>query len=102
MTTTIILLIITSIFNIIDYCQTAYAIGLFGLGVELNPIGRLMFAADCGWLKLIIMPILLLALGLIIKADKRLSWEAWLVTILYLIVIINNFYMLIRAGVFFF
>jgi hypothetical protein len=69
---TIILLIFIYLFNIIDYCQTVYAINLFGLGVELNPIARFFFEHDCEVLsKLVFVPVVLVIMGIIIHFDKR-------------------------------
>lgn len=90
----IILLIATSILNVIDYLQTTYAVQLLGVKVEANPIGRFLFKYNCEWIKLIIVPILLAVIGLVIKVDKRYAWVAWLLLIFYIAVVVNNFVIL--------
>ena len=98
---TIILLTITGVLNIVDYFQTIYAVQFFGLGVELNPIAHFLFNANCEWIKLIIVPIMLIILGFAIKTNKSMSWTAWVLAILYLVVVINNFSVLMQLGIMF-
>lgn len=89
----IILLVLIYILNIIDYFQTIYAIQLFGIGVELNPIGRFMLENECAWIvKFIGVPILLTAIGFIIKYDKKQSWAVYFLLTMFLFLVIHNFY----------
>lgn len=96
----VILLIITYIFNLIDYWQTTYAVQIFGLGVEANPVVRFLFEHNCaGIAKFIIPAILLICLGFIIKAERGLIWTAYLSFTIYLFVIIHNFIMFMKMGI---
>lgn len=100
MTIAIILLIIIYIFNIIDYCQTIYAIQHFGIGIEANPIARFWFKHNCaGEIKLIGMAIILIIFGFIIKYDKKQIWVIYFLVIFYLFVITRNFMILIKLGI---
>lgn len=93
------LLIIIYVLNLIDYFQTAYTISLFGIGVELNPIGRWLFSIGCAWVpKIIIVPMLLVIMGLIIWKYRELSWEIYLLLIFYILVVINNFNIMLELG----
>ncbi len=101
MTLQIILLILIYILNIIDYFQTIYAIQLFGIGVEINPIGRFMLENECAWIfKFIGVPILLTAIGFIIKYDKNKVWAVYFLLTVFLFVVIHNFYQLAQMGIF--
>ena len=96
---TIVLLIITYIFNLIDYLQTAYAIKHFGLEVELNPIARFLFEHDCASVFKIIVPaILLISLGFIVKIERKQIWNVYIICMLYFLLIMHNFAMLIKMG----
>lgn len=100
MTTTIILLIVTFILNLIDYWQTIYGTHLFGIGIELNPIGRFLLTHNYVWVgKLIAVPLALIGLGLIIKSERKHIWAAYLLVIWFLIIVINNFIVLYQLGV---
>jgi hypothetical protein len=100
MTIPIILLAVLCFLNVVDYVQTVYAIQLFGLGVELNPIIRFLFEKNCEWIKLVIAPILAVTMGLIIKLDKNQIWVVWVLLALYLGIVVNNFIVLIQMGAF--
>lgn len=98
---TLILLVAIYVLNLIDYGQTVYAIHLAGLQVEANPIGRFLFENNYEWVaKFIVLPLLLIALGLIIKTDKRFIWGAWWLLIHFTIVVIHNFIVLIQMNTF--
>ena len=89
------LLIIIYVLNIIDYIQTIYATRIFGINVELNPIGRYLLANNSAWtMKLVGVPIILVLLGFIIKQDKRQKWSLYFLLIVFIITIINNYIML--------
>ena len=93
----IISLIITCILNFVDYWQTVYAIQLYGLGVELNPIARFLLSGDYGWIaKLIVVPTMLTVMGITIRAERRMSWAAYVSLIYYICIVINNFVVLSR------
>lgn len=97
----IILLIITYIFNIIDYFQTIYAIQHFGIGIEANPVARFLFEHNCASeVKLIGVAIMLIIFGFIIKYDKKQAWVAYVLVAFYLFVITRNFIILAKLGVF--
>lgn len=99
MTTTIIFLIATHILSLIDYYQTVYAIQLFGIGIEANPIARFLFENNYAWaVKLIIMPIILTIIGVITKIDKNQRWAVYLLFTIYFSIVLNNFLMLMRVG----
>ena len=99
---TIILLILTYILNLIDYCQTMYAIQLFGLQIELNPIARWLFEHNCATLvKLIVPAITLVSLGFVVKADRKLVWAVYVLFTIYCLVVLHNFAMAIKAGILF-
>lgn len=95
----IILLLLAYIFNLIDCWQTLCAVEAFGLRVEANPIARWLFEHDCAVEVKIILPAMLFTLiGIIVKFEKRHIWAAWFITILYFIVVINNFITLSKLG----
>lgn len=95
------LLIVIYILNLIDYCQTAYAIQHFGLGVEINPIMRFIFRHNCEIVFKVILPaILLIALGFIVKVDRKQIWKVYFLAALYFLLITHNFVMLAKMGVF--
>ena len=91
MITAIILLIIVYALNIIDYIETLYVINRFGIGVEVNPIGRFLFENNLAWaVKIIVMPIILALMGFLIKIDKRNIWVAYILLCVYLAVVVSN------------
>lgn len=101
MIVTIILLIITYLLNIVDYLQTTYTIQRVGLRAELNPIMRYVFEHNCALAFKVILPaILLIAMGIIVKVDRKSSWTVYVLAALYLLVVMHNFAMLVQAGIF--
>lgn len=101
MTKVIVSLVATYILNIVDYLQTIYAVRLCDIGVEANPIGRLMLENNCGWVvKFIIVPVLLLIIGITVHTERKWSWAVYAVLIFYTLVVLSNFNMLYRIGVF--
>ena len=68
MTIPIVLLSLIYILNLIDYFQTVYLTSLFGIGVEINPIAAFLITNGY-WdiVKLLIIPLLLIAMWLIIR-----------------------------------
>ncbi|MEE1084289.1 MAG: DUF5658 family protein [Paludibacteraceae bacterium] len=95
----IISLVIIYILNIIDYFQTIYAVSLAGIGVEANPIGRIMLESGYGWIvKLIVVPIVLIILGATINTARKQSWVVYLLLVFDFVVIINNFIVLSKLG----
>lgn len=95
----IISLITIYILNIIDYFQTTYAVQLAGIGVEANPIGRMLLENDYGWVaKLIVVPLVLVILGATINTTRKQSWVVYLLLIFYFVVVINNFIVLSKLG----
>ena len=100
MAVVIVLLILIFALNVIDYIQTVYAIQLFGIGVEVNPIGRFLFEHNCAWVaKFIALPLMLTALGFIVKIERRQAWAVYGLTVYYFLLIMHNFVMLARVGV---
>lgn len=95
----IISLIAIYILNVIDYFQTIYAVQLFGLGIEINPIVRFLFENNCEWIKLILIPILLVIQGIIVRKNKKQSWAVYLLLIGFSFVVTNNFIVLWRLQV---
>jgi hypothetical protein len=101
MTLVIVLLSIVYILNIIDYFQTIYAVGLCGIGVEANPIGRFFLENNSAWImKFIFVPIILTAIGIIVRIDKKQIWAVYLILVMYFALVMHNFIMLSRMGVF--
>lgn len=97
----IILLVVTYIFNLIDYVQTIYAIHFFGLSAELNPIVRVLF--ECGYadeVKIFAPLILLTALGFIVWADRRNIWVVYCAVIPYSLLILHNFAIILKMDMF--
>jgi hypothetical protein len=95
----IILLALIYALNIIDYIQTTYAIQLFGLNIEANPIVRFLFEHNCAWVfKIILFPIALVIAGMTARLDKRVIWAICMLLALYLGAVINNFIVLFRLG----
>ena len=90
-------LILIYILNLIDYWQTMYVVRLCGIGAELNPIGRFLLENNCGWVvKLIVAPILLATMGIIIRTERKWSWAAYFMLILYALVVSSNFIQISR------
>ena len=101
MITTIILLIIVYALNIIDYIETLYVINRFGIGVEVNPIGRFLFENNLAWVvKIIVMPIVLATIGFFVKLDKKQIWAIYVLLIFYTAVVISNSCQLIQISIF--
>ena len=97
MTRVIVSLIAIYALNIVDYFQTIYAVRLCGIGVEANPIGRFLLENNCGWVvKLIVAPILLATMGIIIRTERKWSWAAYFMLILYTLVVASNFIQISR------
>jgi hypothetical protein len=97
----IITLIMTSILNFIDYQQTIYSVQIFGLGAEANPIAAFLLETDLWCIsKLLLVPILLIAMGRIVYLERKLKWVVYVLFVLYSIVVVNNFVMLSRMGLF--
>lgn len=105
----IISLIMIYLLSIVDYFQTIYAVNIFGIGIELNPIARFLISHNCGFIaKLIVVPILLTVIFWIARYFKRLSWTVelkilsfgvyFLLTIGFLVVI-HNFIVLANIGI---
>lgn len=88
----IILLVAIYILNIIDYQQTVYAVNLAGLSVEINPVGRFLLSQDCaGIVKIFIVPVVLFAIGYIVKLDKKQIWAVYFLLVLFTCLVVNNF-----------
>lgn len=97
----IILIVLIYTLNLIDYFQTVYAIDLFGLGIEANPIAIFMFENNCASVaKLVGVPTLLAIMGFIVHKYRAMIWSIYILLAIYLGVIINNFNVLFRLGVF--
>lgn len=99
---TIVLLIAIYILNIIDYLQTAYAIQMLGINVELNPIARFCFEHNLALpIKTIGMLILLLALGfVVIKLESRCVFALVGLFAFNVALVLNNFIQLDKVGLF--
>ena len=90
-------LVVLYILNLIDYVQTIYAVQLYGLGVEANPLARILLKGEYAWvLKLILAPLAIMAIAYVVKIDKRWTWVLYLLVIFYLVIVINNFAVLLR------
>jgi hypothetical protein len=95
----IVLLILTCILNIIDCAQTVYAIQIFGVGVESNPIARWMFENDCAiTLKLTVVPVVLVVIGIVVYIDRRFRWVVYGVLGFYLYIVLSNYFALVEMG----
>ena len=90
-------LIAIYILNLIDYWQTMYAVRLYGIGVEINPIGRFLLENNYGWVvKFIIMPILLTIVGILVRTDRKMAWVVYVALVWYIAVVAHNFFMILR------
>lgn len=95
----IILSIAICCLNLIDCIQTVYAVQLFGIGIESNPIARFMFEHNCAVpMKLIVVPTLLAVMGVITNRDKRFIWALYCILALYAYVVTHNFAVLFQMG----
>lgn len=93
----IVSLIAIYILNLIDYWQTMYAVRIYGIGIEANPIARFLIENDYGGVaKLIIMPILLTIVGITVRTDRKMAWMVYVALVWYIAVVANNFIMLWR------
>ena len=96
---TIILLIIICVLNFIDYQQTMYAVNVFGVDVEGNPIARFLIDNNLGYIvKLILTPILLVIIVWIVHCDRRQRWVVYALLAWYSGVVVHNFIILSRLG----
>ena len=96
---TIILLIEIFLLNIIDCAQTVYAIQLFGLGIESNPVARFMFENNVAIpLKLIAMPIVLVIVGVIVSLERRFRWVVCCIFMFYVCIVLHNCFVLVQLG----
>lgn len=94
---TTIFLIAIYILNLIDYWQTMYAVRLYGIGVEINPIARFLLENNCGWVvKFIIMPILLTIVGILVRTDRKMAWVVYAALVWYIAIVAHNFCMILR------
>ena len=99
---TIILLVLIYVLNLIDYCQTMYAIRLFGLQIELNPIARWLFEHNYAALfKLVVSAVALVAIGFIVNADRKQAWVVYTLFTLYCLVVLHNFSIAEKMGILF-
>jgi hypothetical protein len=97
----IILLILIFALHIIDYFQTMYTISIYGIGVEANPIARFLIENNLGWAsKFIAVPIMLAIMGFIVRKDRAMIWSLYILLAFYTAIVINNFNVLFRLGVF--
>ena len=98
---TVILLLATYILNITDYVQTMYAVQVFGVNVELNPIGRFCLEHNYApFLKFIVMFLILSFIGfIVIKIESRFVCIPCLLFVWYAAAVWHNFNQLKLAGV---
>lgn len=95
----IMILIFYYVLNIVDYLQTIFMISHFGLACELNPIARILFEHNCAWAVKLVLPLILaIEIGCLIKKDPAVIWAVYIVTLLYLLVVLHNFCMIDIAG----
>ena len=89
-----IIIVLTAIYilNIIDYVQTMYAVGIFGIEFELNPVGRFLIENDLVFAaKMILVPALLIIMGYLLMKLKCVTWLVYIPFVAYLVVVIRNF-----------
>lgn len=98
---TVNLLLATYILNIIDYVQTMYAVQIFGVGVELNPIGRFCLEYNYApFLKFIVMFLILSFIGfIVIKIESKFVYVPCVLAVWYVVVVWHNFNQLKLAGI---
>ena len=95
----IIMLIEICLLNIIDCVQTVYAVDLYGLGIEANPIARYMLQNDSAvTIKLIAIPIILTIIGIVVYIDRRFRWVVYGVLIYYMALVLHNYSVLVQMG----
>lgn len=93
----IIQLFIIYLLNLVDYWQTMYAVRLYGIGVEINPIARFLLETNYGWVvKFIIMPILLTIVGILVRTDRKMAWVVYAALVWYIAIVAHNFFMILR------
>jgi hypothetical protein len=98
MTTTIFLLIITYLLNIIDYFQTIYGTSIYGPLIEGNPLVAASIG-DAWWISKFGLPLIaLIGIGVILYYFKFLRWVAYIPMAWYLFVIVNNCIILYELG----
>ena len=95
----ITVLILTCILNIIDCAQTLYAVDLYGLSIEINPIARYVIQNESGIpIKLIAIPIILTIIGIVVAIDRRFKWVAYGVSVYFSLLVLHNAYVLFELG----
>ena len=89
----IISLITIYILNIIDYFQTAYAISLYGISVEYNPIARWLLINDLGFVvKAVGVPLILLGMGILAHHEKHCKWAIYILLVYYIFIVMHNWW----------
>lgn len=95
----IIQLFIIYLLNLVDYWQTMWAVHLWGINAEANPIGRYLIENNyLAAVKIAIVPILLIALGAIVRFERRVAWMVNAMLTFYTIIIISNFAVILING----
>ena len=89
------MLIITYIFNLLDYLFTCYWISKYGIEIEFNPFGRWLYNNNLtGFFKIVVVGALLALLNYTIKMKPNLQWLVYVLLAIYTIVL------LIHIGIF--
>lgn len=90
-------LIISYILNIIDYIFTAYWVYKYGIDIEANPIGRWMFENNVAWVfKIVVVGLLFAVLGYLVKRHKKAVTAAYIVLVVYGLIVLYHVAIAIR------
>lgn len=95
----ILLLIIVYLLNVIDYCQTMYAVESLGEQVEGNPVGSYIIKSGYAFtIKIVAFPLLMVVMAILTWMDDIAIYFDFLLLISFTAVVIHNFMMLASAG----
>lgn len=91
--------IIAYLLNIMDYIFTAYLINKYGIGIELNGIGRWLFENNVAWVyKIFVVGAIMALLGYINIKHKKGTVAIYLVLGGFAVLAVYHLVILIGVG----
>ena len=84
-------LFISYLLNIIDYLFTSHWVNLYGIDVEVNPLGRWMFENNVAWVvKILIVGGLFAVIGYFIRKHPKAAWIAFIPLVVYGLIVLYH------------
>ena len=76
--------LITYLLNLFDLLMTNRLISLYGIEIEANPIGRLLYENNLtGFVKIFVIGLLLILLRSLLSQNKHMEWIAYIPLVVY-------------------